>query len=654
MEAQVRQRCGLTAALALCLLAPLGLAQQPPKLQIKSFSVGPDQALTYPSNPANPGYITALPDEHTTIIPPATSGGPYTFFGAGNISGGNWGAVVLQTTDLKTFDFVPGYNHEVLTAPLQFGQCTAAWANTFDENYAAPGSVVQDPTLPAGNLIMVYEAENHCPGGVNQFPFYGTTGFARSADNGKTWPAPQSGVLGGPTRYPVLQTSDPPPTTAHGYLGKAIPSAFVDKNANGEYYLYITYTSYPMERAHVARAQLGVSSSSGPLNFMKWYNGSFSQPGIGGSESAMTSSPGCTGSQYHSEITYNDDLGLYLLIFVCESGSSGTDTLGWYYSTATSLDLQDWTAPQLILNSQYSVATPCPGQTTGRQVDGVYPSLMSPGAAAGHTKLTGTVFFFSGCSGAGTRQMMSRAFTITAGPPAPQISLVANAEGESPVIAPNTWVEIKGSNLAPAGDSRMWQGTDFTNNLMPAQLDGVGATVAGNSAYVYYISPGQVNILTPPNALSGSVPVQLTNNGVTSATFTVQSQSLSPSFFVFDGTHVAATHADGTFLGPTTLYPGSTTPAKPGETVVLYANGFGFTNVPVTAGARTQSGMLSPLPVVKIAGTAAVVQYAGLVAPGEFQFNVVVPASTPDGDQLIVASYNGVSTPSGAVISVHH
>ncbi len=28
--------------------------------------------------------------------------------------------------------------------------------------------------------------------------------------------------------------------------------------------------------------------------------------------------------------------------------------------------------------------------------------------------------------------------------------MVANAEGESPTIAPNTWVEVKGSNLAPA------------------------------------------------------------------------------------------------------------------------------------------------------------------------------------------------------------
>ena len=50
------------------------------------------------------------------------------------------------------------------------------------------------------------------------------------------------------------------------------------------------------------------------------------------------------------------------------------------------------------------------------------------------------------------------------------ISLVANAEGQSPVIAPNTWIEIQGVNLAPNQDAltvRIWQTTDFVNNLMP-------------------------------------------------------------------------------------------------------------------------------------------------------------------------------------------
>ena len=57
-------------------------------------------------------------------------------------------------------------------------------------------------------------------------------------------------------------------------------------------------------------------------------------------------------------------------------------------------------------------------------------------------------------------------------------------------------------NLAPAGDSRIWQDSDFVNSQMPVQLDGVSATVNGKPAYVYYISPTQLNILTPPDAIS--------------------------------------------------------------------------------------------------------------------------------------------------------
>lgn len=56
------------------------------------------------------------------------------------------------------------------------------------------------------------------------------------------------------------------------------------------------------------------------------------------------------------------------------------------------------------------------------------------------------------------------------------ISPAANAEGENPLIAPNRWVEIKGSDLAPGGDARIWQGSDFVKNQMPAQLDGVSVT----------------------------------------------------------------------------------------------------------------------------------------------------------------------------------
>src|ERR1700733_14449214 len=60
---------------------------------------------------------------------------------------------------------------------------------------------------------------------------------------------------------------------------------------------------------------------------------------------------------------------------------------------------------------------------------------------------------------------------------APAITQVENAEGGSATIAPNTWVAVMGSNLAPAGDTRIWRGSDFVNNQMPTQLDGVGVSM---------------------------------------------------------------------------------------------------------------------------------------------------------------------------------
>ncbi len=241
--------------------------------------------------------------------------------------------------------------------------------------------------------------------------------------------------------------------------------------------------------------------------------------------------------------------------------------------------------------------------------------------------------------------------TVTVPVPGPLITQVANAASNNPNIAPNTWVAIQGANLA--GTTRTWEAADFANDQMPKQLDGVSATVNGKSAYIYYISPTQVNILTPPDAIEGTVMVQATNGGLAGNSFTAQAQARSPSFFVFGaGPHVAATHADGSYLGPATLYPGVTTPAKPGETVVLYGNGFGTTSTPVVPGSSVQSGTLPATPAIQIGGITASVLFAGLVAPGEFQFNVVVPLNVPDGDNAVTALYEGSVTQSGVVLRV--
>ncbi len=202
-------------------------------------------------------------------------------------------------------------------------------------------------------------------------------------------------------------------------MGDALPSAIVDRSSTGDFYLYVAYTYHDGgqapatdHRIHVARARLGAD----PLTFQKWFDGSFSQPGIAGLDSGVMPATGCpNGQQFMPEISRNDDLGLYLMVFVCRSGAIGSAVGAWYYATATSLELQDWTAPQPIQGSQFPIAEPCPGLTSGGQFDGWYPSLVSPGAPAGHTKVTGRVFFLNGCD-TGKRQFVSRTFTIVPGP----------------------------------------------------------------------------------------------------------------------------------------------------------------------------------------------------------------------------------------------
>jgi len=236
----------------------------------------------------------------------------------------------------------------------------------------------------------------------------------------------------------------------------------------------------------------------------------------------------------------------------------------------------------------------------------------------------------------------------------PSITLVANAEGETPIIAPNTWVEVKGANLSKSSDTRIWQAADFVNGQMPVALDGVGVTVNGKNAFIYYISPTQINILTPPDAMPSSVAVQVTRGNTSSTPTMVTAAALSPSLFVINGgPYVVAQHSsDYSLIGPPSLYPGSTTPAKPGETVVLYANGFGPTSQAVLSGAITQSGNLSPLPVVTIGGMAASVWYAALISPGLFQLNVTIPANAPNGDNPLVVGVNGVAASPVGLITV--
>ncbi|MCU1260693.1 MAG: hypothetical protein JWO80_3578, partial [Bryobacterales bacterium] len=225
--------------------------------------------------------------------------------------------------------------------------------------------------------------------------------------------------------------------------------------------------------------------------------------------------------------------------------------------------------------------------------------------------------------------------------------VVNGASFQTNGIAPNTYITIQGTNLAT--NTRTWTSSDFSGGTqLPTSLDGTSVMVNGKPAYIQYISPTQINAITPPDTGSGSgIPVTVAVNGVTSSVSTVSLQAIAPSFFTFspgtgdNGKYPAATHANGTLLGKAGLFaasPSATTPAVPGETITLYGTGFGPTTPAIPDGQITdQVYNLSPAPTFTIGSAAATVSFAGLVPPFAkvYQFNVVVPASAASGDQAL-------------------
>ena len=238
--------------------------------------------------------------------------------------------------------------------------------------------------------------------------------------------------------------------------------------------------------------------------------------------------------------------------------------------------------------------------------------------------------------------------TITSGGIGPVFS-------PSTTIQPGSWVSIYGTNFAAA--NAVWNGE------FPTSLGGVSVTINNRPAYLWFVSPGQINLQVPDDFTAGPVPVAVTTaNGTVSATVTLA--PISPSFSLLgDGRHVAGVIATpngggaygrGTYdmLGPGDGFDFHTRPVKAGENLVLYGVGFGPTNPAVPAG-KAFSGAAPTTNIVSISigGVPASVSFAGAVGAGFYQFNVTVPA-TGHGEQAVKATVNGISTPAGPVATV--
>jgi uncharacterized protein (TIGR03437 family) len=306
----------------------------------------------------------------------------------------------------------------------------------------------------------------------------------------------------------------------------------------------------------------------------------------------------------------------------------------------------NWTAS----TSDYWIAASPASGTAAPGSPGTLSISINPVNLAAGTYPTSVQIAAAGATGSPASVAVT--LIVTGTTPTPIITAVGNGASFQPGLASATWITVLGSNLSST--TYTWQASDFVNGQLPASLQGVSATVNGMPAFIEYISPTQINLLAPDDPTNGAVQVQVTVAQVPSNSLTVQKTAFSPAFFAIDnGLYVAAEHSNYSLVGSPNLIQGvTTTPAQPGETILIYATGFGQTN-PATPTAQlvTTPNPLANAVQVTIGGLTANVAFAGLVESGTYQLNVTVP-NLPDGDAAVVATVGGVSTQTGVSVTV--
>src|ERR1039457_7710377 len=237
--------------------------------------------------------------------------------------------------------------------------------------------------------------------------------------------------------------------------------------------------------------------------------------------------------------------------------------------------------------------------------------------------------------------------------------ITAGNYGAFQAIAPATWIEIYGYNLATTR-AQTWAGTDFIGSQAPATLGGTTVTVAGKPAFVDFVGPGQVNVQVPSGIDPGRQPVIVTTAGGTSLAYTVTVKTnepglLAPPAFIIKGSqYVVALFANTlTYVLPVNLAGVVTSRVRAGDTITLYGIGFGTVTPNILAGQIVQqTNALQSAFQVFFAGIPATATYAGF-APGYvglYQFNVVVPNVAASDTVPLTFTLAGAAGPQNLVI----
>jgi uncharacterized protein (TIGR03437 family) len=212
-------------------------------------------------------------------------------------------------------------------------------------------------------------------------------------------------------------------------------------------------------------------------------------------------------------------------------------------------------------------------------------------------------------------------------------------------IAPGALVSIFGTGLAPttAGAAAL---------PLPTALAGTQVTINGIAAPLIYVSPTQINAQAPFELTTGSkLNLVVKVAGLPDSTAEpVQVDAASPGIFAVTQSGAGS----GAILHANFSLVNSGSPARPGETVLIYCTGLGATTPAVKTGAAGNGESTVNLPTASIGGQNARVDFSG-AAPGFaglYQINAVVPTFTAAGDYEVLITIAGKQSRTGVTIRV--
>ena len=287
--------------------------------------------------------------------------------------------------------------------------------------------------------------------------------------------------------------------------------------------------------------------------------------------------------------------------------------------------------PPLALNANGSAA-------------GMYSGTWTPRSASGQVSIVAT----ANASGfpAASAKIVGQVTPNAAPLLTPNGTLNVFAPLVGAPVAPGTIVQIYGSNLAG-------QVSQASSVPLPTNLNQTSVFIGDMLAPLYYVSPGQINAQVPFELPAGKTyQVYISANGALSTATSIQLVADAPGIAQFPAGQVIATHADGGLIL-------ETSPAAPGEYIVVYVVGMGATNQTVPSGTASPSTNLAlPLdaPTLTLNGAPVTnIIFAGLTPTevGLYQVNFQVPSNEPNGDQqLVLTQASGQSNTT--ILPVHN